>query len=170
MGEEEEPINEEPIPEEEEEDLDAAFEPEYSKDCRNLVQAVNYLLVKTQAIGYRGDKYRTSIIGNLIIGGHLITDYALKTHVEAVKAMIIVLKNKVFELCALKTDLTTQVDQLTDDIIEACNELNTKIVLKADKTYVDSQIANLVNGDLIVDVTSKADKSYVDSQDTILDN
>lgn len=69
-----------------------------ANSTQKMVNYINYLLVKTQGIGYKGDEQKTYIVGNLTVGGHPISEYALKQDVaDEIHDVKVLLKLSLFK-------------------------------------------------------------------------
>jgi hypothetical protein len=66
------------VNEEEEEDPLPDYDVDFASGCRRLVACVNLLLIRTQMMGFHAGYRRTYFFGDIKLGGHLISEYALK--------------------------------------------------------------------------------------------
>ena len=94
-----------------------------------------------------------------------------KTTIPGVRNSITALDNKVSPKITALEEGKADKTAVASDIAAAKTELTNKINLKADKTYVDGQLANKANSadvytkeEADAEIAVKADKSYVDTQ------
>jgi hypothetical protein len=161
---------------------------ELQRKSRNLVDVLNCVLYKCQCIGHSKPLHRTSVAGDLHVGGelkvgeHFLDDYALKEWVDtlyALKADVELDNLILWEMNAVRNYVNTKFaliqhvhpeyalslpDYTADfDSKADLDYVNSKLDLKADYSYTNEVQGNLTNA--MMNFSSSVSSQFVDKAD-----